>query len=143
MRVVRFGQMGLGEDMLRICTLTVCVAFASAVPTFAQVLDNKPVEYKQVENYKPVTNEMLLHPSPDDWLMFSRTYDAWRYSPLAQINTKNVSQLRMAWVRGLPEGVTETIPIVHDGVMYVIAPGGMVDALDATNGDLIWEYKRE
>jgi len=48
----------------------------------------------------------------------------------------------MAWVRGLGEGVTETIPIVHDGVMYVIAPGGLVDAIDATNGDLIWEYKR-
>ena len=27
--------------------------------------------------------------------------------------------------------------------MYVIAPGGFVDALDATNGDLIWEYKRD
>ena len=85
---------------------------------------------------------MLLNPSPNDWLMYSRTYDAFRDSPLKQINKSNVRQLRMAWVRGLEEGVTETIPIVHDGVMYVIAPGGFVDALDATNGDLIWEYKR-
>ncbi|HEY6904153.1 MAG TPA: hypothetical protein VI216_07575, partial [Candidatus Acidoferrales bacterium] len=74
----------------------------------------------QVQNYKPVTNDMLLHPSPNDWLMYSRTYDAFRDSPLKQINKKNISQLRMAWVRGLGEGVTETIPIVHDGVMYVI-----------------------
>jgi alcohol dehydrogenase (cytochrome c) len=96
----------------------------------------------QVQNLTPVTDDMLRHPSPDDWLMYSRTYDAFRDSPLAQINTKNVKNLRMAWVRGLEDGVTETIPIVHDGVMYVIAPGGFVDALDATNGDLIWEYKR-
>ena len=96
----------------------------------------------QVQNFKPVTDEMLRNPSPNDWLMYSRTYDAFRDSPLKQINKSNVKNLRMAWVRGLEDGVTETIPIVHDGVMYVIAPGGIVDALDATNGDLIWEYKR-
>src|SRR6185437_8614192 len=117
--------------MIRLSALFASVVFAMAAPAFAQV-----------QNYKPVTNEMLLNPSSNDWLMYSRTYDARRDSPLKQINKKNVSQLRMAWVRGLGDGVTETIPIVHDGVMYVIAPGGFVDALDATNGDLIWEYKR-
>lgn len=102
-----------------------------------------PLAHSEVKNYRPVTNEMLLNPSPDDWLQFSRTYDAWRYSPLKQINKKNVGELRQAWVLGLPAGVTETIPIVHDGVMYVITPGGGVDAIDATNGDLIWEYRRQ
>jgi alcohol dehydrogenase (cytochrome c) len=101
-----------------------------------------PLAHGEVKNYKPVTNEMLLNPSPDDWLQFSRTYDAWRYSPLKQINKKNVSQLRQAWSRGLPAGITETIPIVHDGVMYLITPGGGVQAIDATNGDIIWEYRR-
>jgi len=97
----------------------------------------------EVKNYKPVTTEMLLNPSPDDWLQYSRTYDAWRYSPLKQINKKNVGQLRMAWSRGLGAGITETVPIEHDGVMYTIAPGGSVQAIDATDGDLIWEYKRQ
>jgi len=117
--------------MIRISALGLCFALAGAAWAGPQVKD-----------YKPVTEQMLLNPSPDDWLMYSRTYDAWRDSPLKQVNKRNVSELRMAWVRGLGEGVTETIPIVHDGVMYVIAPGGIVDALDATNGDLIWEYKR-
>jgi alcohol dehydrogenase (cytochrome c) len=45
----------------------------------------------QVPNYKPVTQEMLTNPSPNDWLMFSRTYDAQRYSPLNQINKQNVN----------------------------------------------------
>ena len=30
---------------------------------------------------------MLVNPSPDDWLMYSRTYDAQRFSPLKQITT--------------------------------------------------------
>jgi len=99
--------------------------------------------WAQVQNFKPVTEQMLENPSPDDWLMFSRTYDAQRFSPLKQINKQNVGQLRMAWVRGMGPGQTETIPIVHDGVMYVVEPGAMVDALDATTGDLLWQYKRK
>ena len=36
----------------------------------------------------------------------------------------------MAWTRGLGPGTMETIPIVHNGVIYVIEPGGIVQALD-------------
>ncbi|MBI3939779.1 MAG: PQQ-binding-like beta-propeller repeat protein [Acidobacteria bacterium] len=97
----------------------------------------------QVKNFVPVTQEMLLNPSPNDWLMFSRTYDAQRFSPLKQIDRQNVGELRMAWVRGLAPGTQETIPTVYRGVMYVVSPGGGVHALDATNGDLIWDYRRK
>src|SRR5215831_20997620 len=69
--------------------------------------------------YNPVTQKMLENPSPDDWLMFSRTYDAQRYSPLKQINKQNVGQLKMVFSLDMPAGSTETIPLVHDGVMYV------------------------
>jgi alcohol dehydrogenase (cytochrome c) len=96
----------------------------------------------RIENFTPVTKEMLLAPSPEDWLMFSRTYDAQRFSPLDQINKKNVKQLALSWSRGMGTGTTETIPIVRQGVMYVIAPGAIVQALDATNGNVFWEYKR-
>ena len=96
----------------------------------------------QVKDFVPVTDQMLLNPSPDDWLMFSRTYDAQRFSPLSQVNKQNVSQLALAWSRGLGPGITETIPTVYKGVMYVNVPGGAVQALDATTGDLIWEYQR-
>jgi alcohol dehydrogenase (cytochrome c) len=99
--------------------------------------------FAQVQNFKPVTQQMLENPSPDDWLMYSRTYDAQRFSPLKQVTRDNVGQLRMAWSRGLPAGQTETIPLVHDGVMYVVVPGAIVQALDASTGDLLWEYKRK
>ncbi len=97
----------------------------------------------QVRDFVPVTQQMLENPSPDDWLMYSRTYDAQRFSPLKQISKQNVHQLKLAWSRGMgATGQTETIPLVHNGVMYVVAPGAIVQALDARNGDLIWEYKR-
>ena len=102
-----------------------------------------PAAVAQVQNFAPVTQQMLLNPSPNDWLMFSRTYDAQRFSPLNQINRQNVSQLRMVWTRGIAAGTQETIPIVYRGVLYTIAPGAGVLALDATNGDLIWEYQRK
>jgi PQQ-dependent dehydrogenase (methanol/ethanol family) len=103
----------------------------------------------QVKNFLPVTSAMLLNPGPDDWLMYSRTYDAQRYSPLNQINKQNVGRLMQVWSNTLAAGTIEIIPIVHSGVMYVVVPSqenGMartaVHALDATNGNLIWEYKR-
>src|SRR5258708_40274270 len=99
--------------------------------------------FAQVKNYTPVTQQMLENPSPDDWLMYSRTYDAQRYSPLNQINRQNAGQLRMAWTRGLGTGTMEGIPLVHNGVMYVIAPGAAIQALSATNGDLIWEDRHK
>ncbi len=97
----------------------------------------------QTREFPPVTQQMLENPSPDDWLMLSRTYDEQRYSPLNQINTRNVNEVRMTWTRGLPAGTQQTIPIVYQGVMYLAAPMATVLALDATNGDLIWEYKRK
>lgn len=90
----------------------------------------------------PVTSKMLESPSADDWLMYSRTYDAQRFSPLKQVNKQNVGQLHLSWESQFGAGQTETIPIVHDGVMYMVLPGAIVQALDASNGKVIWEYKR-
>jgi alcohol dehydrogenase (cytochrome c) len=97
----------------------------------------------QTTNYVPVTKEMLENPSPDDWLMYSRTYDAQRFSPLKQINRQNVAQLKVAWSSELGRGTLESIPLVYRGVMYVILPGAGVRAMDASTGATIWEYKRE
>lgn len=90
-----------------------------------------------------VTEDMLLNPAPSDWLMFSRTFDNQRFSPLDQINKDNVNGLRLAWSRGMYPGTRqESIPLVYKGVMYVANPRGIVQAIDASNGDLLWEYER-
>src|SRR5882672_11258175 len=97
----------------------------------------------QTEGFVPVTQAVLAQPDPSDWLHISRTYDQHRFSTLKQISRSNVAQLRMAWSRGLPVGTQESTPLVYRGVMYVIAPGATVQALDATNGDMLWEYRRD
>ena len=56
---------------------------------------------------------MLLETGANDWLMFSRTYDSQRFSPLNQITTKNVAQLREVFKKELPAGAHEGIPIVY------------------------------
>jgi alcohol dehydrogenase (cytochrome c) len=93
--------------------------------------------------FVPVTDAMLSNPDPADWLMVSRTFNEQRFSPLDQINKGNVAQLRLAWARGLPQGTQESTPLVYRGVMYLFAPGATIQAVDATNGDLLWEYARK
>src|SRR4029453_9178553 len=96
----------------------------------------------QVSKFVPVTTEMLVNPSPDDRLMYRRTYDAQRFSPLKQINRQNAGQLREAWTHEMGMGTVESIPLVYRGVMYIVVPGSGGRALNATNGAVIWDYKR-
>lgn len=93
--------------------------------------------------FEPVTDAMLQNPDPADWLMWRRTLDSWGYSPLKEINRKNVDELRMVWVRPLNSGSQEGTPLVHDGIMYFPAPGDVIDAIDARSGDVIWEHRRK
>jgi len=90
----------------------------------------------------PVTDAMLREPPPGEWLQWRRTYDSHGFSPLDQVNKSNVEQLRPAWTWSLPAGTTENTPLVHDGVLFIFGSGDRVQALDATNGDLLWEYVR-
>jgi hypothetical protein len=95
----------------------------------------------QVKDFNPVTDAMLQNPDPADWPNWRRTLDGWGYSPLNQINTQNVRQLQLAWSWGLSPGLSQPTPLVANGTMYVPSPGGGVQALDAANGDLLWEYR--
>ena len=93
--------------------------------------------------FVPVTDEALRNPDPNDWLMWRRTLDLWGYSPLKQIDARNVQQLQLVWSRGLESGTQEGTPLVHDGVMYFPNPQGVIQAIDAVTGDLIWEHRRK
>src|SRR6266568_1654625 len=97
----------------------------------------------QVKDFKPVTDAMLENPSPADWINWRRTQDAWGFSPLNQINKQNVGRLQLAWSWAMAQGDNESGPLVYDGVMYLPNPRGVVQALDAATGDLLWEYKKE
>src|SRR5690242_18981889 len=66
-----------------------------------------------------------------DWPMYNHDLAGTRYSPLTQINTKNVANLKQAWAYKLRApsdagkrltgiaGFSEATPIVVNGVMYL------------------------
>jgi alcohol dehydrogenase (cytochrome c) len=94
-----------------------------------------------VPNFVPVTDQMLRNPKPGDWLMLRRDYSATSYSPLTQITSDNVNQLQLAWVWPMRDGGTnQPAPLVYNGTMYLANTGGIVQALDARTGRLIWEH---
>jgi alcohol dehydrogenase (cytochrome c) len=93
-----------------------------------------------VKNYVPVTDAMLRNPDPGDWLMARRNYQGWSYSPLTDITRANVKDLKLAWVWQMNEtGANQPMPLVHNGIMYLVNTLNTVQALDAKTGALIWE----
>ena len=111
---------------------------SSATAALGVFLAVQVIAQQPGRNLVPLTEDVLKNPSPNDWLMYNRTYDAQRFSPLQQINKSNVSQLKLAWSVTQGAGSQEGIPLVHDGVMYLQAPGAVVQALDATTGQVLW-----
>ena len=96
----------------------------------------------QVFQYASVTDELLQNPPSEEWLSWRGTPRSWGYSPLNQINTENVDKLQLVWSWALDDtGSAQAAPLVHGGVMFVPAPRGVIQALDATSGDLLWEYR--
>ena len=99
--------------------------------------------FREIADFVPVTQQELLNPDDGDWLIYRRTYDSQGFSPLDQINRNNVDDLRLAWVWSMRDGTNQPTPLLHDGIMYLANPGNVIQALDAANGELLWEYRRE
>src|SRR5438034_744493 len=98
----------------------------------------------QVKDFRPVTEAALRNPAAGDWLNWRRTDNAWGYSPLEQITRQNVQQLQLAWSWAMDDtGAQEATPLVYNGVMYLPNPRGVIQALDAATGDLLWEFRPE
>ncbi len=77
-----------------------------------------------------------------------------RYSPLDQINTSNVSGLKVAWIYDSAEPVDTTNgkqqqrpkaiqcqPIVVNGVLYATSSALQLFALDAATGKQLWRFQ--
>ncbi|HEX5420608.1 MAG TPA: PQQ-dependent dehydrogenase, methanol/ethanol family [Gammaproteobacteria bacterium] len=79
--------------------------------------------------------------SGNEWLSYGRDYAETRFSPLTQINSRNVGRLGLAWhydtgsVRGL-----EATPLIANGVLYATTSWSNVFALDARTGKLLWRW---
>lgn len=75
-----------------------------------------------------------------DWPMYRGDLGGTGYSPLKQINTRNVTSLAQAWTLQLADrGGLEVTPISVGGVMYLSGTNKVL-ALDGSTGKEIWRY---
>jgi alcohol dehydrogenase (cytochrome c) len=94
-----------------------------------------------VRNYTPLTDANMRNPDPNDWAMLRHDYGAHDYSTLSQITAQNVKDLQLKWVWAMNEGTNQSAPLVHSGVMFLNNPGNIVQAINASTGELIWENR--
>ena len=144
---VEHGKTPLSSDIQSLANYTIPaqkIVNRRFSPRTASFSTNGPVTpVSRLNMLTPVTNEMLLNPPADDWLVWRRTHANLGHSPLNEIDTDNVDELRLAWTWSLPTGANMMTPIVHDGVMFTLSSEDVVQAIDAATGDLLWGYQHE
>jgi quinoprotein glucose dehydrogenase len=85
------------------------------------------------------------HLRGSDWPSYNRDLAGTRYSPLRQVSTTNVDELRQAWSYPLGTAASaatngsELTPLVVDGVLYATAADRVV-ALRAETGAESWRF---
>ncbi len=76
-----------------------------------------------------------------NWLAYGRPHNERRFSPATQINTDNVSKLKVDWYLDLPNDVgLVSTPLVVNGVLYFVGSMNVVRAVNAVSGELLWEF---
>lgn len=87
--------------------------------------------------------------TPDtDWTEYNGGADKNHFSPLTQINTENVAQLKPVWeyASGGADTIKNTTqiqcnPIIIKGILYGVSAGSQAFALDAATGKEIWKTR--
>jgi len=86
----------------------------------------------------PVEEAMVAN--PDEWPSWGRTGHETHYSPVEEIDTGNVEDLKLAWHFDLEPGYSPTTPLMAEGKVFITTGHSHIRALDAESGKLIWEY---
>jgi alcohol dehydrogenase (cytochrome c) len=93
----------------------------------------------------PEIDNMIRNAPGKDWVTNGGSITNQRYSTLKQIDTGNVKQLKGAWTTRLNGSgfggkySGEATPLVKDGIMYVVTGNDDVFALNARNGQMLWQ----
>ena len=113
-------------------------AAAAMAPQPPTVVDASPVSADV-----SVTAKQQLEAGRDlnNWMLYGRTYNNQRFSPLKQITARNVRGLQtVAIIQTGVVGSFENSPIVVNGIMYISTPYDHVLAYDAVTGRELWSY---
>ena len=81
-----------------------------------------------------------------DWAVYGGDFASSQYSSLSQINRQNVSRLKLAWTYSSGDkdeknrSQIQCNPLIIDGILYGSSPKLKFFALDAANGEEIWNF---
>ena len=84
--------------------------------------------------------------TPTEWRVFGGSKENTHYSTLSQIDTSNISNLKIAWEYHTRDADTanhsqmQCNPIVVDGILYATSPQLNLIALDAATGIAKWVF---
>lgn len=92
----------------------------------------------------PMETTVATQAADVEWPQYGLNDAETRFSPLAQINVDNVSELGLDWYFDYPTARgKEATPVVIDGVIYTTGSWSHVFAHDARTGELKWFYNPE
>lgn len=100
--------------------------------------------FREIEDFVPVSDAELRSPPASDWLNWRGNLASWGYSPLTRIDVDNVHELELAWTWQMEVDELRGWqgPIVRNGTLFLSNPRNVIQALDARDGTLRWEYRR-
>ncbi|MET0212890.1 MAG: hypothetical protein ABW292_07810, partial [Vicinamibacterales bacterium] len=77
------------------------VSCAAVFTAYAQAPEKpSPLRTLQpVKNFVTVTDQTIRAPKAEDWVFYRGNYQAWGWSALDQISTRNVKGLQLVWSR--------------------------------------------
>jgi PQQ-dependent dehydrogenase (methanol/ethanol family) len=122
------------------CALLLVACHKTPTHTAATIVSTAPLA-----GATGATANFAPNDPPGDWRRQGRDYANTRYSPLAQVNTANVTRLKMAWSfsDGIPYG-HEAAPLVVGDTMYLVTPyPNIAYALDLSKpgSPIKWTYQ--
>jgi quinohemoprotein ethanol dehydrogenase len=137
-RTFRLPETGL----IRVVGVTVRLSLLVAVLFLSSIASAQAAE-RASPTAAAVTPQRMENADQDagQWMSYGRTWSEQRFSPLKQIDDRNVKRLGLAWYADLNtyRGVDAT-PLVIDGVLYNISAWDITTAYDAASGKVLWTY---
>ena len=90
--------------------------------------------------------EDLVAPPTDGWITNGGSLFNQRFSPLTQITTDNVGDLKGVWRVHLGSGLEakysgEAQPLIHQGVIYIVTGADEASAVSVKTGEILWRYQ--
>ena len=115
------------------------VLYVAAGATFASAQTKPPSE--SVNGNITDQQRLKADQDQDNWLLYGRTYENQRFSPVKEITADNVKNLQpVAILQTGVVGSFENSPLVYDGIMFVSTPYDHVLAYNAVTGKQLWSY---